>query len=93
MITIFCDFCQFSAKKLAFFLTANVMIKFMRKLALSRVKNANFFAIFLANNFQNHNIGPWKPETVFFRCSCRILAFTPSITSRPGGDTEAVGRT
>jgi hypothetical protein len=28
MITIFCDFCQFSAKKLAFFSKTNVMIKF-----------------------------------------------------------------
>jgi hypothetical protein len=28
MITIFCDFCQFSAKKLAFFLKTNVMIIF-----------------------------------------------------------------
>jgi hypothetical protein len=27
MITIFCDFPQFSAKKLAFFLNTNVMIK------------------------------------------------------------------
>jgi hypothetical protein len=28
MITIFCDFCQFSAKKMAFFLNTNVMIIF-----------------------------------------------------------------
>jgi hypothetical protein len=34
MITIFCDFCQFSAKKLAFFLYANVMINFFQNLAL-----------------------------------------------------------
>jgi hypothetical protein len=34
MITIFCDFCQFSAKKLAFFSKTNVMIKFLQKLAV-----------------------------------------------------------
>jgi hypothetical protein len=31
MITIVCDFCQFSAKKLAFFSKANVMLKFLQK--------------------------------------------------------------
>jgi hypothetical protein len=34
MITIFCDFSQFSAKKLAFFINTNVMIKFFQNLAL-----------------------------------------------------------
>jgi hypothetical protein len=34
MITIFCDFCQFSAKKMAFFLNTNVMINFFQNLAL-----------------------------------------------------------
>jgi hypothetical protein len=34
MLTIFCDFCQFSAKKLAFFSKTNVMIKLMHNLAL-----------------------------------------------------------
>jgi hypothetical protein len=34
MITIFCDFCQFSAKKLAFFSKTNVMIKTLQKLAV-----------------------------------------------------------
>jgi hypothetical protein len=34
MITIFCDFCQFSAKKLAFFSNTNDMIKFLLNLAL-----------------------------------------------------------
>jgi hypothetical protein len=32
MITIFCDFCLFSAKKLAFFSKTNVMITFSAKL-------------------------------------------------------------
>jgi hypothetical protein len=43
MITIFCDFRQFSAKKWAFFSKTNVMIIF-KKLALFSVKKANFFA-------------------------------------------------
>jgi hypothetical protein len=34
MITIFCDFCQFSAKILAFFSKTNVMIKFLQKLSV-----------------------------------------------------------
>jgi hypothetical protein len=34
MITIFCDFLQFSAKKLAFFLKTNVTIKILHNLAL-----------------------------------------------------------
>jgi hypothetical protein len=34
MITFFCDFCQFSAKKLAFFSKTNVMIKILPYLAL-----------------------------------------------------------
>jgi hypothetical protein len=33
MITIFCDFCLFSAKKLAFFSKTNVTIKFLQKVA------------------------------------------------------------
>jgi hypothetical protein len=34
MIPIFCDFRQFSAKKLAFFSKTNVMINFFQNLAL-----------------------------------------------------------
>jgi hypothetical protein len=44
MITIFCDFWQFSAKKLALFSKTNVMIKILHNFALFWVKNANFFA-------------------------------------------------
>jgi hypothetical protein len=51
MITIFCDFCHFSAKKMAFFSKKNnVMINFFQNLALFRVKNANFFAKFFGEN-------------------------------------------
>jgi hypothetical protein len=49
-ITIFCDFCQFPAKKLAFFSKTNVMIKFSQKLAVARAKNANIFAKFFGEN-------------------------------------------
>jgi hypothetical protein len=47
MITIFCDFRQFSAKKLAFFSKTNVMIKILHILALFWIKNANFLLSFL----------------------------------------------
>jgi hypothetical protein len=50
MLIIFDDFCKFSAKKLAFFSKSNVMIKNLHNLALFRVKNANFFAIFFGEN-------------------------------------------
>jgi hypothetical protein len=61
MITIFGDFWQFSAKKLAFFSKTNVMIKILYILALFWVKNAEFFAEFFGENIlKNHNIGPWS---------------------------------
>jgi hypothetical protein len=50
MITIFGDFWQFSAKKLAFFSKTNVMINILHNLALFWVKNANFFAEFFGEN-------------------------------------------
>jgi hypothetical protein len=43
MITIFCNFCQISAEKLAFFSKTNVMITFLQKLAVVKAKNANIF--------------------------------------------------
>jgi hypothetical protein len=50
MITIFCDFRQFSAKKLAFFSKNNVMITIFAKTISSLSKNANFFAKFFGEN-------------------------------------------
>jgi hypothetical protein len=50
MITIFCDFWRFSAKKLAFFSKTNVMITILHNLALISVKNAIFFAEFFGEN-------------------------------------------
>jgi hypothetical protein len=55
MITIFCGFCQLSAKKLAFFSKINVMIKFIHYLASFWVKNVNFFAD-LINLFFHKNL-------------------------------------
>jgi hypothetical protein len=49
-ITIFCDFSQFSAKKLAFLLNTNDMINFFQNLALFLVKNANIFAKIFGEN-------------------------------------------
>jgi hypothetical protein len=43
MITIFCDFSQFSAKKLAFFLNTNVMITFLSKFAFVSSQKRQFF--------------------------------------------------
>jgi hypothetical protein len=51
MITIFCDFHQFSATKLTFFSKTNVMINFFHNLALFWVKNAIFSPNFLAEIF------------------------------------------
>jgi hypothetical protein len=50
MITIFCDFYPFSAKKMAFFSKTNAMITIFAKLALFCVKNANIFAEFFGEN-------------------------------------------
>jgi hypothetical protein len=58
VITIFCDFWQFSAKKFAFFSKTNVMIKILHNLALFGVKNANLLQFFSAKIFKIHNIGP-----------------------------------
>jgi hypothetical protein len=50
MIALFCDFCQFLAKKLTFFSKTNVMIKFFQKLAVVLSKNANIFDKFFGKN-------------------------------------------
>jgi hypothetical protein len=50
MITNFCDFCLFSAKKLAFFSKTNVIIEILHNLALFCVKTP-IFAIFSAKIF------------------------------------------
>jgi hypothetical protein len=63
MITVFCDFCQFSAEKVAFFSENNV-INFLKKTGSSLDKNfiwSIFWSIwpnFSAKIFFNHNIGP-----------------------------------
>jgi hypothetical protein len=50
MITIFCDFSQFSAKKLAFFSKTTVMIKIFAKTSSSLNKKRQFFAKFFSEN-------------------------------------------
>jgi hypothetical protein len=57
MITIFCEFGQFSAKKFAFFSKPMLWSNFFQNLALFWVKNANFFVKFFGENIQK--IGPW----------------------------------
>jgi hypothetical protein len=51
MITICCDFRQFSSKKLAFFSKTNAVIKMLHILALFWLKNANFFRRFFRRNY------------------------------------------
>jgi hypothetical protein len=50
MITILCDFRQFSAKKLAFFTKTNVMITIFAKTSSSLSKKRQFFAKFFVEN-------------------------------------------
>jgi hypothetical protein len=50
MITIFCDFCQFSAKNGGFFLKNQCYDIFFAKLAVVCAKNANIFAKFFGEN-------------------------------------------
>jgi hypothetical protein len=49
MIAIFCDFCQFSETKLAFFSKTNVMITFCKN-SSGLSKNANIFAKYFGEN-------------------------------------------
>jgi hypothetical protein len=51
MITNFCDFCQFSAKKLAFFLKNQRYDQNFAETSSKLRKNANFSAKFLGENF------------------------------------------
>jgi hypothetical protein len=50
MITIFCDFCQFSVKKRRFSQKNNVMINFLQNLTVVWAKTANTFAKFFGEN-------------------------------------------
>jgi hypothetical protein len=52
MITIFYDFCQFSAKKLAFSQKPMLWSNFCKKLAVVWAKTANIFAKFLGKIFK-----------------------------------------
>jgi hypothetical protein len=58
MITIFSDFRQFSARKMAFISKNNVMINFFQKLAVVWAKTPYFRQIIWRKYISNHNIGP-----------------------------------
>jgi hypothetical protein len=64
MITIFCDFCQLLAKKLAL-LKNQCYDQFFQKLAVVWAKNANYFANFFGeNNFKIITSVPGHPESL-----------------------------
>jgi hypothetical protein len=66
MITIFGNFRQFSAKKLAFFSQTNVMIKILHNLGFVLSQKRQFFRrIFRQKYLKNHNIGPWSKPRQF----------------------------
>jgi hypothetical protein len=81
MITIFCDFWQFSAKKLEFFSKTTVMIIFFQNLALFWAQNANFFAeIFGKNILKIISSVPGHPARNFFSWgwALRFEVFSPT---------------
>jgi hypothetical protein len=69
MITIFSDFWQFSAKKLAFFSKTNVIIKILHNLPSFVLSQKRQF--FRRNNLNNHNIGLRNRVT-------RLCEFSPT---------------
>jgi hypothetical protein len=50
MITIFCDFCQFSPKKLAFSSKNNVMIQIFAQFSFVLSQKRHFLQIFFGGN-------------------------------------------
>jgi hypothetical protein len=50
MTANFCDFLQFSAKKLAFFSKTNVMIQFLQKNSSRLIKKRHFCAKFFGED-------------------------------------------
>jgi hypothetical protein len=78
MITIFGDFCQFSAKKMAVFSKNNVMIKFTAYFVLSQKRN--FSPMFLAEK---------KLKSMLLKCRAKpksqILTTPLSVSRRFSG--------
>jgi hypothetical protein len=60
MITIFCDFCQFSAKKLCVFLKNQCYAQIFAKNSSSLSKKAIFHRKIRRKYLKNHNICPWS---------------------------------
>jgi Holliday junction resolvasome RuvABC DNA-binding subunit len=59
MITIFCDFSQFSAKKIGVFLKYQCNDQIILKFGFVLSQKRHFFRkIFRQKYFKNHNIGP-----------------------------------
>jgi hypothetical protein len=52
MITIFCDFCQISVKKLAFFSKTNVMITIFAKTSFVLSQKRQYFAEFFGEHLK-----------------------------------------
>jgi hypothetical protein len=78
MITIFCDFRQFSTKKLAFFSKTNVMINLFKIYLFFSQKRQFFRKNFRPKYFLNHNIGPWTIK--FSRQKIRKRSFAETKT-------------
>jgi hypothetical protein len=85
MISVYCDFYQFLATKLAFYLKAiYIMMKILQKLAVFLTKNWSFSA----KIFQNHAIGPSSYlqnqfHLVFLVDSWRKKVFNGVLLERP----------
>jgi hypothetical protein len=86
MNTIFCDFCQFSVKNLAFFSKINAMITFSAKLPFVCLKNGDFCGKFFCHFFLNCNIGPW------FHCKCKEAHLELVDSDRQGGPAELLAK-
>jgi hypothetical protein len=90
MITILCDFSQFSAKKLAFFLNTNVMINFFSKFSFVLSQKRHFFCkIFRQKYFKNHNIGPRSGSDELINGKLKDPGFAPQTS--PGNTLNSDG--
>jgi hypothetical protein len=96
MITIFCDFCQFSAKKLAFFSKTNVIIKILEIVTVVWAKKRQYFRqIFRRKYFKDHNIGPCSgfcaaPQLYRFKIVLCALHWAELLIKNCIGSSEAL---
>jgi hypothetical protein len=77
MITIFCDFCQFSAKKMSFFSKTNVMITIFAKTNRSLSKKRQIFLYFFGENILKIITSVpgafWKMSTFLYPILCPTI--------------------